>query len=163
MSLFVSGFETTLIQEVILFPYGDPENRTQYRGDVCNGIPWGHGSMTWSFGATYTGSWKKGKRHGVGTYILKSNDSELIEEFKQFSEPTREAKESFRLQSAKHLDDDTETFRLTKTEEAELEAEFDDFRLSILKIERPKAGDEEDVYRGTWENDQMHGFGVYNW
>lgn len=148
---------------MILFPSEDPENRTQYRGEVCDGIPWGHGSMTWSYGATYTGSWRKGKRHGIGTLVYKPNDSDLLEEFKRDQESAREAKESFRLESPKILDEVTETFRLTKTEEDELESEFDDFKLSILKIERPKAADEEDVYRGTWENDQMHGFGVYNW
>ncbi len=66
------GHETSIIQEDILYPANDPEERLHYRGDVCNGLPWGNGSMTWTFGARYDGSWIDGKRHGIGTYTFKS-------------------------------------------------------------------------------------------
>ena len=44
-----------------------------YSGDLCNGIPWGIGTMTWTYHATYHGSWIDGKKSGFGKYTLEHN------------------------------------------------------------------------------------------
>jgi hypothetical protein len=52
-------------------------------------------------------------------------------------------------------------FRLTKT----IEAEDDDVISGISghDLDPEILGDGVDVYKGTWEGDLMHGFGVYTW
>jgi hypothetical protein len=69
--------QSDVVQEEILYPPDDPENRIRYHGDVCNGLPWGNGSMIWSYGATYTGSWVHGKRQGRGTFTYTPDPSEF--------------------------------------------------------------------------------------
>ena len=44
----------------------------KYVGQIKNGEPCGHGTLTYPNGEKYVGEWKDGKRHGQGTY----NDSD---------------------------------------------------------------------------------------
>ena len=49
------------------------DERLMYSGELCNGIPWGIGTMTWTYHATYHGSWIDGKKSGFGKYTLEQN------------------------------------------------------------------------------------------
>jgi hypothetical protein len=42
----------------IVYPSDNEQNRVEYFGDLKNGIPNGHGTMTWRDGQIYKGSKK---------------------------------------------------------------------------------------------------------
>jgi len=130
-----------------LYPTNDPENRVRYRGDVCQGLPWGNGSMTWSYGATYTGSWIAGKRHGVGNYTLTSGNPFLDRDDGVQEEGSQDDQDYVAPEVSYRLVDEVEVFRLSK----------------VIEDDGEGRGVDDDVYRGTWEQDQMHGYGVYKW
>lgn len=48
-----------------------------YEGKFKMGLPHGSGTYTWANGNKYSGSWKKGKRDGIGTYYSASNGEEV--------------------------------------------------------------------------------------
>jgi hypothetical protein len=54
------NFKHTSIPE-ILYPSNDYEKRLRYVGHLNNGIPSGHGTMTWKDGQSYTGKKKSEK------------------------------------------------------------------------------------------------------
>ena len=41
----------------------------KYQGKLLNGLPNGHGTLTWPNGDFYEGSFKLGKRHGYGKRV----------------------------------------------------------------------------------------------
>jgi hypothetical protein len=41
----------------------------KYQGKLMNGLPQGHGFLTWPNGDTYDGYFKAGKRHGYGKRV----------------------------------------------------------------------------------------------
>ncbi len=55
------------------------------------------------------------------------------------------------------IDDDSDNYRLTKTVEIEEDDEDDDLHKTIIHLNLPNEliGDEIDVYRGSWMNDQV--------
>ena len=46
-----------------------------YRGDVVDARPHGEGTMIWPSGATYTGTWEHGARHGAGVERIPNGSS----------------------------------------------------------------------------------------
>jgi len=46
---------------------GDEKTQGKYEGDILNGIPNGHGTITTPDGLKYVGEFKDGRRHGYGT------------------------------------------------------------------------------------------------
>lgn len=48
-----------------------------YKGKFKSGLPHGSGVYTWKSGNKYTGSWKKGRRNGVGTLYSASNEESI--------------------------------------------------------------------------------------
>ena len=71
------GDESTRTDGKLSFDRDDPNERLEYVGDLCNGLPWGNGSMTWTYGASYQGEWIAGDRHGSGRYTLPA--AEILE------------------------------------------------------------------------------------
>ena len=46
--------------------FGDKEIQPKYQGDVKNGKPTGHGTLTTPYGGKYVGGWKNGRPQGQG-------------------------------------------------------------------------------------------------
>lgn len=57
---------------------GEAIGKDSYVGKFKNGLPHGKGKYTWSTGEHFDGVWKKGKRHGVGTYVIKTTKKDSI-------------------------------------------------------------------------------------
>ena len=55
--------------EEVWFKDGNEKNNPKYVGEISNGVPDGHGTLTWSDGRKYVGEFKDGKRNGQGTFI----------------------------------------------------------------------------------------------
>jgi hypothetical protein len=244
----VSGNEVQFVQGEIFYPDDDPEERSVYRGQVCHGLPWGNGTMTWSHGAVYNGEWNRGKRHGSGNYTLKpimSNELPIDTDpldfhvrnphenlnplFKLLLSKTKiedsgkkevETHESFSpafgdLHNSAYTlgksdeeitkpfsgnsDEDLNKFAYQQENSGEkVESLAESFMVKLLLASEPesnrtseterhdsnfqelsndvnadnvnddadnvKAGNiDDDVYIGKWENDIMHGDGVYTW
>ena len=49
-----------------------------YKGEFIKGLPDGEGTYLWKNGATYTGDWKKGKRHGKGKYEFMTEEKDSV-------------------------------------------------------------------------------------
>ena len=49
-----------------------------YIGKFFEGLPNGKGTYTWADGDVYSGSWRKGFRHGEGTLTIKMNEKDSI-------------------------------------------------------------------------------------
>ena len=229
------------VQGEIFYPDDDPEERAVYRGQVCHGLPWGNGTMTWSYGAAYNGEWISGKRHGTGKYTYKpemSNELPFETDPLDFhvANPHENLNPLFRLFLLKAQvkqtgnkeveenipttfeDLDKSEYVLEKSDEKITkplsESSDDDLNKSIYNLENSgeKIGNlqesflikfllqskqesdsqssalddnesksnenvqnennnnsddnnikDVDVYFGRWENDMMHGKGVYTW
>jgi len=225
------------VQGEIFYPDDDPEERAVYHGQVCHGLPWGNGTMTWSFGATYNGEWFNGKRHGTGSYTYKpemSNKLPFSTDLLDFhvTNPHENLHPLFRLFLSKNQakkagnngdqdnipttfeELDKSEFVLEKSNEditKPLGKKFDaDLEKSIYQLEnsgekdgnlgesfiiklmlnsKPEQDntqlsteidiqesnsqkftenddnnkDDVDIYIGSWENDKMHGKGIYIW
>jgi len=54
--------------EIVWKGFGDKDTHSKYEGDVENGKPNGHGTLTSPDGDKYEGEWKDGEKHGQGTY-----------------------------------------------------------------------------------------------
>ena len=52
---------------------GEAFGNDYYIGEFIKGWPQGEGTYKWSTGEIYTGKWKKGQRHGMGSYSFKIN------------------------------------------------------------------------------------------
>jgi len=181
----VSGNKVQFVQGEIFYPDVDPEERAVYRGQVCHGLPWGNGTMTWSHGAAYSGEWLKGKRHGTGNYTFKpemSNELPFPTDPLDFyvSNPNENLHPLFRLfllkDQIKQADQENvlTTFEELDTSEYVLKksngditkplskSSDSDLEKSIYNPENENNND-MDVYVGRWENDLMHGKGIYTW
>jgi len=56
------------------FEDGDEENDGKYVGEIENGKPNGHGTLTSTDGDKYEGQWKDGEKYGQGTYIWSNGE-----------------------------------------------------------------------------------------
>jgi hypothetical protein len=63
---------------------GEAVGEDYYKGGFVRGMPEGEGTYLWKNGATYTGEWRRGMRHGIGKYqyTTEEKDSVLAGEWK---------------------------------------------------------------------------------
>ncbi len=57
---------------------GEAIGEDYYKGEFVKGLPDGVGNYLWKNGSTYTGDWKKGKRHGKGRYESATQEGDSI-------------------------------------------------------------------------------------